>query len=682
MDMGLVIEGAIGGFSMASKPSYEELEQRIKEFEEQSLEQIRAEEKVEHEKKRLESLIHYSSLAIVTLDEQHNIISCNRDFEKLFLHKEHEIVGKNLDEVIAKKKFFEEAISYTKKTLTRQAIHGSGKRYRKDGALIDVEFHAVPVVVDGKVVGAYGIYQDITDRVRAETALQESEERYRYLFNNISDFIYTHDLEGRFLTVNRAASQTLGYKPEELIGRPISDIMLPEYRAAFHDEYLTEIKNKGSLDGVSKYLAKDGTEHYIEYRNVLVEEQQKEPFVYGSGREITERILSHREVRKLERQLHHSQKMEAIGTLAGGIAHDFNNLLMGILGNASLVLLQIDSSNPYYEKLKNIQQYVQNGADLTKQLLGFARGGKYEVKPTDLNKIIKKSSEMFGRTKKEIVIYPKYQKNIWTVEIDRGQIDQVLLNLYVNAWQAMPEGGNLYIQTKNIILDENYVKPYKLKPGRYVRISVTDTGVGMDKTTQEMIFDPFFTTKEMGRGIGLGLASAYGIIKNHDGIINVDSEEGEGTTFNIYLPATEKETIRKEHLPEKMLKGAETVLLVDDEDMILDACEQLLKEMGYKVLMAKGGKDALKIYKKNRDEIDMVILDMIMPDMGGGETYDRLKEIDPKVKVLLASGYSIDGQASEILDRGCNGFIHKPFQMENLSREIREVLDKMKGEVE
>jgi len=204
----------------------------------------------------------------------------------------------------------------------------------------------------------------------------------------------------------------------------------------------------------------------------------------------------------------------------------------------------------------------------------------------------------------------------------------------------------------------------------------------MDKTTQEMIFDPFFTTKEMGRGIGLGLASAYGIIKNHDGIINVDSEEGEGTTFNIYLPATEKETIRKEHLPEKMLKGAETVLLVDDEDMILDACEQLLKEMGYKVLMAKGGKDALKIYKKNRDEIDMVILDMIMPDMGGGETYDRLKEIDPKVKVLLASGYSIDGQASEILDRGCNGFIHKPFQMENLSREIREVLDKMKGEVE
>ena len=660
---------------MAGKPSYEELEQRIKELEEQSFERQRAEEKVKHEKKRLESLLKYSSLAIVTLDEQHNIVSCNRDFEELFSFKESEIVGKNLDEVIAKEKYIKEAISHTKKTLTGQAIHGSGKRYRKDGTLIDIEFHGVPVVVDGKAVGAYGIYTDITDRKRSEEALQRSEERFRNLFNNISDFIYTHDLEGRFLTVNRATYKTLGYKPEELLGRPISDFMLPEYRTPFHEDYLAVIKNKSSLNGISKYLAKDGTEHYIEYRNVLVEQEGQEPFVYGSGREITERILSQREVHKLERQLHHSQKMEAIGTLAGGIAHDFNNLLMGILGNASLVLLDIDSSHPYYEKLKNIQQYVQNGADLTKQLLGFARGGKYEVRPTDLNEIIKKSSEMFGRTKKEVVIHPKYQKNIWTVEIDRGQINQVLLNLYVNAWQAMPEGGDLLIQTKNITLDENYVKPSKLKPGRYVRISVTDTGVGMDESTRQRIFDPFFTTREMGRGTGLGLASVYGIIKNHDGIINVDSEEGEGTTFNIYLPATEKETIQKEHLPEEVLKGAETVLLVDDEDMIIDACEQLLEEMGYKVLIAKGGKDAIKVYKKNMDEIDMVILDMIMPDMGGGETYDKLKEINPKIKVLLASGYSIDGQASEILDRGCNGFIQKPFQMENLSRKIKEVLE-------
>jgi CheY-like chemotaxis protein len=283
---------------------------------------------------------------------------------------------------------------------------------------------------------------------------------------------------------------------------------------------------------------------------------------------------------------------------------------------------------------------------------------------------------MFGRTKKEIVIYPKYQKDIWTVEIDRGQIAQVLLNLYVNAWQAMREGGNLYIQTKNITLDENYVKPYKLRPGRYVTISVTDTGVGMDETTQEMIFDPFFTTKEMGRGVGLGLASVYGIIKSHDGIINVNSKEGEGTTFNIFLPATDEKIIHEDPLPEDLLKGSETLLIVDDEDMIINICKRLLQEIGHKVLIAKSGKEALEIYEKNKDEIAMVILDMIMPDMGGGETYDKLKEIDPQVKVLLASGYSINGKASEILARGCNGFIQKPFTMENLSHKINEILDK------
>jgi two-component system cell cycle sensor histidine kinase/response regulator CckA len=219
-----------------------------------------------------------------------------------------------------------------------------------------------------------------------------------------------------------------------------------------------------------------------------------------------------------------------------------------------------------------------------------------------------------------------------------------------------------------------------LNPGRYVRISVTDTGVGMDETTQEMIFDTFFTTKEMGRGIGLGLASVYGIIKSHDGIINVDSKEGEGTTFNIFLPATEEKISQEEPLPKELLKGAETLLIVDDEEMIIDTCKQLLEEMGYKVLIAKSGKDALEIYEKNKDEIDIVILDMIMPDMGGGETYDKLKEINPKIKVLLASGYSINGQASEILARGCNGFIQKPFHMKNLSHKIKEILEKRKIE--
>jgi len=258
----------------------------------------------------------------------------------------------------------------------------------------------------------------------------------------------------------------------------------------------------------------------------------------------------------------------------------------------------------------------------------------------------------------------------------------------------MPKGGDLYIQTENVTLDENYTKPFNVTPGRYVKISITDTGVGMDEETQRRIFEPFFTTKEMGRGTGLGLASAYGIIKNHGGIINVYSEKGEGSTFTIYLPASEKEIVKEEKIPERLLKGTETVLLVDDEDIIIDVGDGLLKTLGYKVLVARSGKEAIEIISKahraKRKEDkgkkghapgamppapDIIILDMIMPEMSGGETYDRMKEINPNIKVLLSSGYSINGQATEILKRGCNGFIQKPFNMKQLSQELRKILD-------
>jgi signal transduction histidine kinase/ActR/RegA family two-component response regulator len=378
--------------------------------------------------------------------------------------------------------------------------------------------------------------------------------------------------------------------------------------------------------------------------------------------------------KRLEAQLQQAQKMEAIGTLAGGIAHDFNNLLMGIQGRASLVLMDIDSSHPHFEHIKEIVDYVRSSADLTKQLLGFARGGKYEVKTTDLNELIKSQNQMFGRARKEINIREKYQEDLWTVDVDQGQIEQVLLNLYVNAWQAMSGGGNLYIHTENVTVDENYSKQCKMDPGKYVKISVTDTGVGMDEATRQRVFDPFFTTREMGRGTGLGLASAYGIIKNHGGIIDVYSEKGEGTTFNIYLPASEKKVIGEKELAEDVLKGHGTILLVDDEDIIVDVAKSILEQLGYTVLIARGGKEAIELYMKNRKEIDLVILDMIMPEVGGGDAYDRLKEINPDIKVLLSSGYSINGQATEILERGCNGFIQKPFSVGDLSKKIREIL--------
>jgi CheY-like chemotaxis protein len=367
--------------------------------------------------------------------------------------------------------------------------------------------------------------------------------------------------------------------------------------------------------------------------------------------------------------------MEAIGTLAGGIAHDFNNLLMGIQGYASLMLLKTDPAHPHYKNLNSIEQLVQNGADLTKQLLGFARDGKYDVKSTNMNEIARDTIRMFGRTKKEISVYEDYDEGIWPVEVDQGQLQQVLLNLFVNAGQAMPGGGDLTLATKNVILGAQDAKAFGLPPGRYVRTSVSDTGVGIDEGTRQRIFEPFFTTKEFGRGTGLGLASAYGIIQNHQGTIDVSSQVGEGATFLIYLPASE--TFRKDEKPffKSNATGPETVLLVDDEDFILKVGSEILQELGYKVLTAGSGKEALEIYAANRDRIDIVVLDMIMPGMGGGETYDSIRALKLDVKVLLSSGYSIMGEASAILRRGCQGFIQKPFTMKSFSEKLREILD-------
>ena len=332
-----------------------------------------------------------------------------------------------------------------------------------------------------------------------------------------------------------------------------------------------------------------GSERELELSLSLLRDSDDDPLGYrGVLRDVTERKQAEEEKKKLESQLQMAHKMESIGTLAGGIAHDFNNILMGIQGNASLLMLKIESDHPGREKVKNIETYVQSGTELTQQLLGFARRGKYLVAASDINEILKKSVAMFARTRKEIQTHTDLADDVWTLEVDRGQIEQALLNLYVNAWQAMPIGGELHLKTENVVLDETFVQPYDVAAGNYVKVTISDTGVGIDKKTQARIFEPFFTTKEMGRGTGLGLASVYGIIKNHGGYINVYSEEGQGTTFSIYLPASEKEALaplEDIHLP--ISKGSETILLIDDEQMILDVGSELLEELGYTVVLAR-----------------------------------------------------------------------------------------------
>jgi PAS domain S-box-containing protein len=505
-----------------------------------------------------------------------------------------------------------------------------------------------------------------TKRMEAEQALRESEEKYRNLVENANDAILiVQDRTIKF--ANPRTQELTGYDIKELQGMDPFDLCHPEEKETIIDCYQRRLKGENIVSYYSfRIFRKSGEYAWVQINaaNILWEGR---PATLNFMRDITQQ-------KNMEEQFFQAQKMEAMGTLAGGIAHDFNNLLMAIQGNASLMLLDLDPANPYHEKLKSIENCVQRGAELTRQLLGFAQSGKYDVKPTDLNSLVMKTSEMFGRTKKEITIYRKYQQGIFAVEVDQGQMEQVLLNLLVNAWQAMPGGGVIDLETRNLIVEENQDLFPNLRRGKYVRLSITDTGMGMDAATRKRIFDPFFTTKGMGRGSGLGLASVYGIIKQHNGYIEVESEKGKGTSFYIYLPASEKLIPKKVLAQQDIVRGHETVLFVDDEQMVLDVSKDILKSIGYKVLTASGGEEALKIYDQNKNQISLVILDMIMPGMDGGKTYSHLKRLNPQIKVLLSSGYSINEEVTAIMEKGCNGFIQKPFNVKEIAIKIREIL--------
>lgn len=496
-----------------------------------------------------------------------------------------------------------------------------------------------------------------------------SEKLYRSLLNSSADAIVIYNLKGEVQYLSPSFTEIFGWRLEELKGKRIP--FVPAYE---RESSITEIQRvlktgEPSRNFQTKRLTRDGRLLDVYISASKYEDNDGAPIgILVILKDVTE-------TKAMELQLHRAQKIEALGTLAGGIAHDFNNLLMGIQGNASLLLLECEDRNNPTEKLKNIEKYVRRGEYLTKQLLGLSRGGKYEVKPTDINKLIAECAGMFGETKKEIAINRHFQEDLWPVEVDRGQLEQVLLNLFVNAAHAMPGGGALYLETQNVILDPQVVGPYKLMPGNYVKIAVADTGTGIADSVKDRIFDPFFTTKEKERGTGLGLASAYGIISNHAGFIDVKSREDQGATFTIFLPASNKTIAAEKASAPGLLTGEETILLVDDEEMVTDVGKQLLERLGYKVKTANSGRAALGMFGREKEAIDLVVLDMIMPGLSGSETFDRIKALNPEVKTLLSSGYSLNGQAADILTRGCNGFIQKPFTLNELSQKIREVLD-------
>ena len=623
--------------------------------------------------KKYQTIFETTGTAMVIIEEDMTISLVNRETEKLSGYSREEIEGKKKYPEFILKDDLEKMSEYHR--LRRISPNASPRSYEarladKDGNIRDV-WLTVDMIPGTKQ--SVGSIMDITEQKKIVEALRESENKYRSLIENSNEAIFIAQ-DGHIKFPNPRTCEALRYTENELSEIPFASLIHPEDRDSVIDRYSRRLKGEDFPGShTCRVITKSGEGIWIRLNSVSLTWEGR-PATLNLVTDITHE-------KRLEEQFQAAQKMDAIGTLAGGLAHNFNNLLTGIQGYISLALFDMKSSDAHYADLKAAEEQVKSGANLTSQLLGFARKGKYEVKPADLNSIVHQSAGMFERTQKGIRVHRNFERNLWTAEVDKGQIEQSLLNLYINAWQAMPGGGDLYLGTENVVLDLNYKKPFHVKPGKYVKISVRDTGKGIEKAIQQKIFDPFFTTKGMGRGNGLGLASVYGIVKNHEGYITVYSELDHGAIINLYFPASGKEVLLEKKSPGGIQRGSETVLLIDDEETIVDVVGKALKLTGYTVLVAGNGEDGLKIFQKSQEEISLVILDMIMPGMSGANVFGQLKRINPDVKVILSSGYSMDGEASEIMAQGCTAFIQKPFGIIDLSQKIREVLTGNKSEI-
>jgi PAS domain S-box-containing protein len=514
---------------------------------------------------------------------------------------------------------------------------------------------------------------EIAERKLAEEALRESEERYRTVLEANPDPVVVYDIEDKVVYFNPAFTDVFGWTLEERLGKKL-DGFVPEANWPETQMMIDKVLAGESFSTIESFrYTKDGDIIPVSISGAVHRDGEGNPV--GSVinlRDVTER-------KKLESQLQQAQKMEAVGTLAGGVAHDFNNLLQAVQGYAELALMGKREDEPGYREVQEIVRAARRGGELTQQLLAFSRKAESNLRPTDLNHEVQNIKRLLERTiPKMIDIELDLQENLKAVNADPAQIEQILMNLAVNAKDAMSEEGKLTIATRKVTVDETYCRTHTdAKPGEYVLLSITDTGYGIAEETMDRIFEPFYTTKGVGEGTGLGLAMVYGIVKNHGGYVMCSSEPGAGATFEIYLPAIEKivESIDDEVI-EPPQGGGETILLVDDEDFIRELGKEMLERFGYNLLTANNGEGALEVYRQRNGEIDLVILDLIMPGMGGKRCLEELLEIDSQVRVVIASGYSFNVLTKEAPKAGVSGFINKPYDMRQMLKVVRGVLDK------
>ncbi|HXY54055.1 MAG TPA: PAS domain S-box protein [Nitrospirota bacterium] len=529
------------------------------------------------------------------------------------------------------------------------------------------------------------VFDVITKRKEAEEKLRQLSRKIELIINSAGDGIYGLDMAGKVTFINSAGARMLGWDQKELIGksshaawhhsRP-DNSPFPEKECELHALLTNEITNAVDKD---IFWKKDGTCFSVEYTSVPIYDNQMLSGRVVTFRDITQRLNAEQERKKLENQFYQAQKMEVIGHLAGGIAHDFNNILTAIIGYANLLNMKIPASAPLHNYVNQILASAEKAANLTHSLLAFSRKQVINPMPININEIVVGMKKILDR-----IIGEDIEFNVETtdhdliVKSDKGQIEQVLMNLATNARDAMPHGGMLTMTTDEAEIDELFVQVHQYgNVGRYAVVSVTDTGVGMDKITQEHLFEPFYTTKEVGKGTGLGLAMVYGTIKQHDGFINVYSESGTGTTLKIYIPLAEPHRqLAAKPASIAVIAGNETLLLVEDDPAVRKVTKTLLEELGYSVIEAVDGEQAIRLFRENIERIQLIVSDMIMPKLSGKDVHDELKKIKPDIRILFISGYTADILKQKGIENEKINFISKPLRADALSRKIREVLGK------